>query len=112
MYNDNETVRSLRTRISRPERDNEYWTEEERQQLEEAFYAGEGITEIALRHKRSELAVVQQIEKMDLYERKVYPRRKKSEKSPVCLCVVFQVPEGLCPLEKHCARKNELNGGQ
>ena len=68
MYNDNETVRSLRTRISRPERDNEYWTEEERQQLEEAFYAGEGITEIALRHKRSELAVVQQIEKMDLYD--------------------------------------------
>ena len=103
----NETVRSLRTRAIRPERDNEYWTVEERAKLENAFYEGAGLTEIALRHKRSELAVVQQIEKLDLYERKANPMRRKSAKSHCCLCSVCQAPEGLCPMVCNCKMSTE-----
>ena len=37
------------------------------------FLEGVGITEMAVILQRSETAIIQQIEKMNLYDRKLYP---------------------------------------
>lgn len=43
-------------------------------------------------------AVMQQIEKMDLYQRALNPKRRKlSAKAPVCLCKVCTLDAGCCP---------------
>ena len=69
MVNENNSARicALRSRTIRPVREGAYWEKEEIELLEEMFNSGAGITEIALVLERSEPAVVQQIEKLDLY---------------------------------------------
>ena len=95
-------VQALRQGLIRPEREGEYWTDDEREKLRRCFDEGMGITETALVLRRSEHAVVQQIEKQDLYERKNNPRRRKSPKAYVCSCSTCRAPEELCPLAKNC----------
>lgn len=54
-----------------------YWSEEDIDYLKENFVSGRGISRIAVELQRSELAVIQEIEKLDLYERKEYPKRHR-----------------------------------
>ena len=95
-------VQALRQGLIRPEREGEYWTDDEREKLRRCFDEGMGITETALVLRRSEHAVVQQIEKQDLYERKTNPQRRKTTKDHVCLCSSCRAPEGLCPRLQNC----------
>ena len=82
MVNENNSARicALRSRTIRPVREGAYWEKEEIERLEEMFNSGAGITEIALVLERSEPAVVQQIEKLDLYGRKQNPQRKRQNR--------------------------------
>lgn len=93
-----EAVTSMRNRIVRMDREGDYWTEEEKEQLVKLFREGEGITAIAIRLQRTEPAIMQQIEKMDLYRRKEAPVRRKSDpKPPACLCDNCKLDPASCP---------------
>ena len=81
-----QSIINMRQRTTRLEREGDYWTEEEKFQLETLFEQGVGITQIALCLQRTEPAVFQQIEKMDLYERRRRPSRRRSVKQMICLC--------------------------
>lgn len=105
-----ESVRSMRNRESCLERAGDYWSDEERERLKEMFYAGTGISEMAIRLQRTEPAVLQQAEKMDLYQRKTRPtRRKSSGKDCSCHCPTCEVDEQCCPrhIEEQQARGTE-----
>lgn len=93
-----EAVTSMRNRTVRMDREGDYWTEEEKERLVKLFRQGEGITAIAIKLQRTEPAIMQQIEKMDLYRRKEAPVRRKTEpKPPVCLCDNCKLDPASCP---------------
>lgn len=101
-YLEMEGVISMRKRTVRLDREGDYWTEEEKETLIRKFREGEGLTAIALELQRSEPAVYQMIEKLDLYNRKSQPQRRKSApKPPACLCENCQLDPALCP---NCGR--------
>ena len=110
MMSDNsfeESIRNLRNRSSRMEREGDYWGQEEKERLIEMFYEGVGLSEIAIRLQRTEPAVCQQIEKLDLYRRKAYPRRHKAPPKCGCLCSTCMADRSLCPLNKACTSIEE-----
>ena len=87
-YIETEGVINMRRRTVRLDREGDYWTDEEKQKLVQKFLEGEGITAIALELQRSEPAIYQMIEKLDLYNRKSQPQRRKSLPKPpyVLMC--------------------------
>lgn len=101
MFNENpkeETVIAMRNREIRLNREGEYWTDEEKEQLRTMFEAGFGITKIAYVLCRTEPAVYQQIESMDLYNRKAKPQRRRSAAKPRgCLCENCLCDSSFCP---------------
>lgn len=103
-----ETVINMRNRTLRMTHEGDYWTQEEHEQLVRLFNEGVGITEIAIRLQRTEPAVAQQIEGLDLYQRKANPKRRKSvPQEPECLCSGCQLCEALCPRCKGCPAAQE-----
>lgn len=104
-YSDEQSclVQAMRQRKLHLDNEGEYWSEHEKERLRLYFNRGEGITEMAILLCRSEPAIMQQIEKMDLYGRKTNPQRRKGAKRPSCLCSVCQLPETLCSNFRNCA---------
>lgn len=92
-----EAVKNMRNRTTRLEREGDYWTDDESGKLIYMFRTGVGLTEMALKLQRTEPAVSQQIEKLDLYERKENPRRKFFPKEPTCLCKNCKLDKRSCP---------------
>lgn len=93
-----ESIRNLRKRGSRMEREGDYWDQDEKERLEEMFEDGTGISEMAIRLQRTEPAVIQQIEKLDLYHRKDHPKRRRPfTKMCKCLCSNCEADPGCCP---------------
>ena len=84
--NQKETVQSMRRKTCKLEREGDYWTEEDKELLYTLFESGVGITEIAITLQRTEPAVIQQIEKMNLYNRGKYIPKKKHIGSYGCQC--------------------------
>ncbi len=107
-YDIYEAVTSMRNRTVRMDREGDYWTEEEKEQLVKLFREGEGITAIAIKLQRTEPAIMQQIEKMDLYRRKEAPIRRKSDpKPPACLCDNCKIDPASCPHRGACQQPVE-----
>lgn len=107
-----EAIRNLRNNAGRLERAGNYWSDHERERLKEMVDGGTGISEIALCFQRTEPAVMQQIEKMDLFHRKDQPRRRKgSNRKHNCRCSSCEVDERLCPLHG-AGQKKQKNGRQ
>lgn len=105
-----ETIQNLRNRGGRLEREGDCWSQDEKDRLSEMFYAGIGISEIAIRLQRTEPAIFQQMEKQDLYRRKDWPKRRKSvKKEPECYCKNCEVDPNLCPRCKECAVTEEVS---
>lgn len=105
-----ESVRSMRNQTLRADRAGDYWTDDEKNRLRILFDSGVGITEIALELGRTEPAVYQQIEKLDLYGRKQNPQRQRSgKKPPDCLCGRCGNDSTSCPLLAHCEQGKECN---
>ena len=108
MMNDKrQQLQKLRNRMIRPEREGEYWTENEVATLTRKFCEGCGISEIAVALHRSEPAIMQQIEKLDLFDRKENPRRQRVTRQLNCLCGRCGNDPALCPLRKQCTAKKE-----
>ena len=98
---------NLRKNTIRLEREGDYWTPDDNETLTEMFRDGNGISEIAIHLQRSERAVCQQIEKLDLYRRSVFPQRRKSIQRPECLCKSCMLYESACPGREHCMKVRE-----
>lgn len=74
-----EAVINMRRSPALLERRGEYWSNEDKEKIDNLFNQGVGITEIAMILQRSESAIMQQIEKQDLYDRKLYPTLAKEQ---------------------------------
>lgn len=64
-----ELIQGMRQRTIIMEREGEYWTEDERRRLKELFKRNNDLTDIALALRRTEMAVVQQIQSLGLFEK-------------------------------------------
>ena len=107
-YLETEGVISMRQRTVRLDREGDYWTEAEKEKLVQRFREGEGLTAMALEFQRSEPAIIQMVEKLDLYNRRSQPQRRRSApKPPVCLCESCRVDPACCPNCKHYAATQE-----
>ena len=103
MYSDEYTnsVKNMRKRTVRLDREGDYWTSDEKDALRQKFDEGEGITAMALAFQRTESAIIQQIELMDLFERK---KKNTTSKEPRCLCANCKVDPASCPYRDHCPK--------
>lgn len=82
MSNKREQIIALRKCGLPSNRQRDYWKKEERQMLQDMFYEGEGISDMAVTFNRSEVAIINQINSMQLYEKVRNPRQKKND----CRC--------------------------
>ena len=97
-----QSLRELRSHRKLPDREREYWSDEEREDLSRKFNEGAGISEIAVALRRSEPAIMQQIEKLDLFDRKENPRRQRVARQLNCLCGRCGNDPTSCPLRTQC----------
>ena len=104
-----QSLRELRSHRKLPEREGEYWSDEERENLSQKFNEGAGISEIAVALRRSEPAIMQQIEKLDLFDRKENPRRQRAARQLNCLCGRCGNDPTSCPLRTQCEQGKECN---
>lgn len=103
-----ETVKSMRKRTTRLDREGDYWTQEEREKLARLFDSGVGLTDIAIQLQRTEPAVYQQAEKLDLYQRKEKPARHRNDSLfPSCLCDRCRIDIASCPHRMDCTKEQE-----
>lgn len=100
-----ESVINMRNRTVRLDREGDYWTDEEREKLVQKFREGKGITAMALELQRTESAIIQQIEALDLFGRK---KKASTPKQPCCLCSNCKLDPALCPRQEAC--QNVLEG--
>ena len=80
---------ALRTGKKVPRRSGDYWPPEEQEKLRHCFLEdGDGLSEMALKFERSEIAIYQQLEKAGLLVQQCKPRnrRPKSPEEPRCFC--------------------------
>ena len=95
-----ERIKAMRQRTGQMDRERTYWTEDDKETLKALFSQNVGITEIALILQRTEVAVMQQIQSLNLYEK---VRRQSAKKQEGCLCKY-------CTLQPSCdLRKCLLN---
>lgn len=95
----------MRNRKERMENEGKLWSEEDRQRLKENYDNGFGLTEIAHSMRRSELAICQQIDKMDLFNSPI--KHTPSVKVPKCLCGDCKLCPNACPAGMRCPRLKE-----
>ena len=88
-----EQIQAMRHRTGQMDRERTYWTNDDKENLKTLFYQNTGITEIALILQRTEVAVMQQIQSLNLYEK---VRRQSIKKQEGCLC-------------KHCTLQSSCN---
>lgn len=99
------TIQAIRKCTTRLKNEGACWSNDEKERLELMFYSGTGISEMAVELQRTEPAVFQQIEKMDLYQRKENPRRQRFfDREPKCLCNNCQLDVRFCP---HCKDRRD-----
>lgn len=79
-----ERIKKMRENGAVQERNGDYWSEEDAQQLNSLFYEGVGLSEIAVRTMRTERAVYQKVNSMELFEKVRQPRAPKVNTE--CLC--------------------------
>ena len=102
-----QSLRELRSHRKLPEREGEYRSDEEREDLSRKFNEGAGISEIAVALRRSEPAIMQQIEKLDLFDRKENPRRQRAARQLNCLCGRCGNDPALCSFRGQCSAAKE-----
>lgn len=80
----NSRIQAMRQRTSQLEREGTYWTDDDKERLRSLFFDNVGITDIALILQRTEVAVAQQIQLMNLYEKVRRPSVQKKQEG--CFC--------------------------
>ena len=102
------TIIGIRQCTTRLAHEGAYWEEDEKEKLKHLFYSGVGISEIAVELQRTEPAVFQQIEKMDLYQRKEYPQRQwHAPRHYRHFCRTCRLDPEICPGCEHYVAAEE-----
>ena len=91
-----QSVLIMRSKGEKLDREGEYWSDEERGFLQSLFDSGTGITAIAIILQRTELAVIQQAQLMDLFT-PPHKKRKYRPRQPKCLCCNCKLDPAFCP---------------
>ncbi|MCD8354674.1 MAG: hypothetical protein LUC47_10240 [Clostridiales bacterium] len=93
-----ESIKLMRSRTGQLDREGNYWSEDEHRHLEHLFWKGVGISEMAVLLQRTEMAVMQQIDKMGLS----CARQKRSNRRDknVCQCIY-------CKQRNHCKNRKD-----
>lgn len=101
---------AMRTGQLKMKREGEYWTETDREILKSRFLAGHPMCEIAIELERSETAVYQQAEQMQLFVKKSRAPKKScpAAQAPVCLCSVCALDRAFCPRCEHYHARQEV----
>ena len=88
------TVKNMRKSAVRLERQGDYWSEEDKENLSKMFFEGVGITEMAVILQRSETAII---------------RQKSCSAQSKCLCGTCMADPALCPLRRggRCCQEGE-----
>ena len=94
-----QSVIIMRNKNEKMDREGEYWTDEERRYLQQLFDSGTGLTLIAMLLQRTELAVIQQAQLMDLFT-PPHKKRKYGPRPPRCLCHNCKLDPALCPYKQ------------
>lgn len=89
----NDELAALRSGKKLPQRSGEYWSEEERKDLQRRFMEGDDLSKLALHYKRGELAIIEQLIRAGLMKQQGRPRNRRSKKArgSQCLCKVCDV---------------------
>lgn len=101
---------AMRTGQLKMKREGEYWTDEEREELRVRFLAGIPTNEIALDLERTESAINQQVDRMQLVVKNTRAPRKNcpARQEPVCLCSVCTLDRSRCPRCEHYQAQQEV----
>lgn len=88
MKNHRKALIALRSGECPPQRSGEYWSEDDLQKLTIMFESGDGISEIAIRLGRTEVAIYQQLEKKGYLSSQCKPRNRQKKERVIedCLC--------------------------
>lgn len=91
-------------------REGEYWTDEEREILKIRYQAGVPTNEIALELERTETAVNQQVDRMQLVVKntRLSHRSCPDRQEPRCLCSVCTLDRSQCPRCEHYLSQQEV----
>ena len=82
-----EELIALRSGRKAPERSGEYWSKEDLETLQNLFWEGVNLSEIAIRLGRNEVATYQQLAKSGLLSSQCRPRKRtKRQAKAECLC--------------------------
>ena len=95
-YEVRQTVMNMRNKVVLLEREGEYWSDEERDQIRCLFESGTGLTTIAMILQRTEMAVIQQGMLMNLFS-PPHIRKQHVHKPPRCRCPNCKVDPAQCP---------------
>lgn len=92
MNNYQKDLIALRKGTKAPKSSGDYWSPDNLHALEELFWTGISISEIALQMGRNEVATYQQLFKMGLLSSQCRPRnREKKKPRAECLCFMCGV---------------------
>ena len=102
----NEDITNMRLDASWMDNEGKVWYDDSITQLSQMYFQGVGITEMAYELKRSEMAIMQKINQLELNSCTIKPRNRRT-KTMKCLCNVcpersickYYQDEGLCILE-------------
>ncbi len=82
MDSQREQIKAMRKNALAAQRQKDYWSEEDHEKLQIMFSEGVGISEMAVTFHRTEMAIMNQINNLKLYEKVRSPRKKNDE----CKC--------------------------
>ena len=94
-----EVIRNVRSGKVHLGREGSYWSDSDVQKIKERFCEGIGISAIALELQRTESAVIQQIEKLNLFNRSSYNKHSEASHSSTgeCRCCDCTCETVACP---------------
>lgn len=96
MDNIHDALMALRSGNAPPERQGDYWSEDDLKELNQLFDDGFGISETAIYMCRTEVAVYQQLLKLGALSRQCVPRARRP-KPLTCGCLCPDCRKEDCP---------------
>lgn len=93
MVIDHDRLIALRTGKTVPQHSGDHWSPKELDEIKYCFLNGDGISEMAIKFGRTEIAIYQQLDKAGLLAQQCKPRnrRPKDPGKPQCLCPACSV---------------------
>ena len=105
---DSELIKKMRNREIRLDRERNFWSEEEREKLAQMYSNGVDITEMALDLARTELAVIEQLNYLNLLYQSGSDRKHRSRKRRSCLCVKCDIGPDNCSYRANNTEKEAI----